>query len=92
MERITRGFVAVAALLAALASAHAAGEPVVKGSFAAQSGVTGSDAPKLAASGSVRSPGGVLQVSTVPETSTYLMMFAGLVAIGLSLSRRRARR
>lgn len=56
---------------------------------------TGRDTLTFAAGGFSDSLGGSLDavsITAVPEPSTYLMMFAGLVAIGLSLSRRRSKR
>ena len=56
---------------------------------------TGSDTLKFAASGIDDGIGGSLDavsVTAVPEPSTYLMMFGGLLLIGLSLGRRRNRR
>jgi len=56
---------------------------------------TGSDTLTFRAIGVSDSLGGSLDavtVSAVPEASTYAMMFAGLVAIGFSVGRRRTQR
>ena len=56
---------------------------------------TGSDTLTFRARGTSDTVGGSLDavsVSAVPEASTYAMMFAGLVAIGFSVGRRRTQR
>ncbi|MEP7100303.1 MAG: PEP-CTERM sorting domain-containing protein [Burkholderiales bacterium] len=64
-------------------------------SFTVQGSGNGNDTLTFAAAGTNDALGGSLDavsITAVPEPSTYAMMFGGLLLIGLSLSRRRAKR